>query len=200
MKDELKRIEEMDACEDAMEWMQDQSDLETAWDTCPQGDWMLWLIGQFVGDPGSPSRRKLACTAAECAELVLPIYEAKYPGDGRVRNAIEAAKRGNPDECRAAARAAAAAAAGGGAGAAAAAAAAAGGAARAARAAARAGAGGAGGAAAAAAGGAARAARAAARAAAAAAGAHKKTLAKCADIVRKNYSYADVRGMAGVEL
>ena len=106
MKTEIKKLEAMYACNEALEWLRGQPDPETAWNTCPRGDWMLWLIGKFAGEPDSPERRKLARTAAECAELVLPIYEAVYPDDDRPRKAIEAAKRGDLDECCAAANAA----------------------------------------------------------------------------------------------
>ena len=44
---------------------------------------------------------ELRLFAADCAEHVLPIYEAAYPGDGRPRRAIEAARafaRGEIDE------------------------------------------------------------------------------------------------------
>jgi glutamine synthetase adenylyltransferase len=53
---------------------------------------MLWLLGRLSGPPDSDSRRKLVGIAAECAELVLPIYEKKYPGDTRVRDCIEECK------------------------------------------------------------------------------------------------------------
>ena len=37
-------------------------------------------------------RRALALWAAECAERVLPCFEAKYPRDDRPRKAVEAAR------------------------------------------------------------------------------------------------------------
>ena len=40
--------------------------------------------------------------AADCAERVLHIFEAKHPGDNRPRLAIEAARAGDPDAAHAA--------------------------------------------------------------------------------------------------
>jgi hypothetical protein len=39
IKDQLKKL---NACSQAIEWVGDQT-LENAWNTCPRGDWMLWL-------------------------------------------------------------------------------------------------------------------------------------------------------------
>jgi hypothetical protein len=48
---------------------------------------------------------KLRFAAADIAESVLDIYEAKYPNDNRPRLAIEAARNGSADDARAAAAA-----------------------------------------------------------------------------------------------
>ena len=58
------------------------------WNTCPRGDWMIWLLLQTQSLDKQTSV-KLACL---CAEHVLSIYESKYPDDKRPRLAIEAAK------------------------------------------------------------------------------------------------------------
>ena len=103
-------IFEMKPCDEAMEWVWTMigsgADTQTIWDTCPRGDWMLWLLGKLAGPPGSDSRRQLAYCAAECAALVLPIWEERYPDDDRPRKAIEAAKNGDPYAADAAAYAA----------------------------------------------------------------------------------------------
>jgi hypothetical protein len=52
---------------------------------------------------------KLRFAAADIAESVLDIYEAKYPNDNRPRLAIEAARNGSADDAHAAAAHAAAA-------------------------------------------------------------------------------------------
>ena len=58
------------------------------WNTCPRGDWMIWLLRKTQSIDKQTSV-KLACL---CAERVLSIYESKYPDDKRPRLAIEAAK------------------------------------------------------------------------------------------------------------
>ena len=58
------------------------------WNTCPRGDWMIWLLLQTQSIDRQTSV-KLACL---CAEHVLSIYESKYPDDKRPRLAIEAAQ------------------------------------------------------------------------------------------------------------
>ena len=55
----------------------------------------------------TPEQNRLWAIA--CAELVLPIFEEKYPNEDRPRLAIEAAKNKSPDVAYVAARAAAAA-------------------------------------------------------------------------------------------
>lgn len=79
---QLKRkLKSLGACEEAREWL-GKRDLETAWKECERPDWMIWLAGRIV------DRKLLVKTACKCAELALPIYEAKYPNDMRVRNCI----------------------------------------------------------------------------------------------------------------
>jgi hypothetical protein len=104
----IDRIEKLGACSAALEWLraENRATLSDAWVACERPDWMLWMAGRCSGKPGEASRRKLARCAAECAALVLPIYERWYPGDDSTRKAIEAAMRGDPDECRAASYAA----------------------------------------------------------------------------------------------
>jgi hypothetical protein len=58
------------------------------WNTCPRGDWMIWLLRKTQSIDRQTSV-KLTCL---CAEHVLDIFEKKYPGDKRPRLAIEAAQ------------------------------------------------------------------------------------------------------------
>src|ERR1035437_29514 len=78
----LNRLKKLGACSAAVEWLGDR-DLETCWKECPRGEWMLWLAGRANID-----RKLLVKAACKCAELVLPLYEKKYPKDNRVRNCI----------------------------------------------------------------------------------------------------------------
>jgi len=172
---DISVLQDMKACKDAIEWLTLQQSFVQAWRDCQRGDWMLWLLGRCFGKLGSPKHRKLVLAACGCARLALP-YVPK--GEERPRGAIETAeawarrKRGvTLEQVRNAAYAAAYAA----------------NAANAAYAATAANA-----AYAATAANAANAAYAAATAANAAyaAAAKEKTLAKCADIVRKHFPKA----------
>ena len=51
--------------------------------------------------------RQCALAAADIAELVLHVYEKKYPGDGRPREAIKAARGNDKNKAQVAAYAAA---------------------------------------------------------------------------------------------
>jgi hypothetical protein len=164
----VKWLNSLHACGEAVEWAREQKSPAQAWRDCQRGDWMLWLVGKLSGKSGSAKRRPLVLAACECARLVLN-YVPK--GEDRPRRAIETAERwargkATIEEVHAAAAAYAYAAAADAAAAAAAAAAYATAAADAAAAAA---------------------AYATAAADAAADAARSKTLALCADIVRKHY-------------
>src|SRR3990167_5971448 len=83
----------LNACADAVAWAKTQPDYATAWATCERGDWMLWIAGKYAGPPESEKRNLLVLAACGCARLVLPLFEAKYPDDQRVRACIETAER-----------------------------------------------------------------------------------------------------------
>ncbi len=104
-----RRLKSLGACSEAIEWL-GKRDLATAWKECERPDWMLWLAGRIV------DRKLLVKAACKCAELALPIFEAEYPKDTRVRNCIAVtlmwvAGKATLDEVRVARRGAAAAAA-----------------------------------------------------------------------------------------
>jgi hypothetical protein len=95
----LDPIRTLEPCRAALEWLATQPDAATAWATCERGDWMLWLAGRYVGEPGSDARRPLALAACACARLALPVFEARHPDDQRPRQAVETAEawaRGAP--------------------------------------------------------------------------------------------------------
>lgn len=37
-------LNELEPCEDAIPYLKSQADLQTAWDNCKRGDWMIWLL------------------------------------------------------------------------------------------------------------------------------------------------------------
>jgi hypothetical protein len=63
------------ACESAVAWARTQESLAQAWVNCTRGDWMLWLLGKNVGEPGSEDRKPFALACAECARLALPFVK-----------------------------------------------------------------------------------------------------------------------------
>ncbi len=156
-----EQLEKLDACKPAIYWVSQQDSTQQAWQDCPRGDWMLWLLGKLSGPVGSESRKKLVLTVCECARLSLHLIPE---GEDRPRMAIETAEkyvRGDDGVTLESLKAASAAASAADAAAA--------------------------DAAAAAAADAAAAAAVASASAAAADAASEKTLKKCADIVRKHY-------------
>lgn len=80
-----KHLENMHACEDAVEWASEQSSLRQAWRVCKRGDWMLWYAARVGMD-----HKRLVWVACQCARLAL-----KHVPDGeeRPRKAIELAER-----------------------------------------------------------------------------------------------------------
>jgi hypothetical protein len=89
-----ERLTKIGACSEAVEWSkQFGMSAKRAWIACERGDHMLWLCGKLSGPPESDGRKKLVLCCCECARLSLPIYEARYPNDGRVRKCLDTAER-----------------------------------------------------------------------------------------------------------
>ena len=93
MKDHIKKLKLLGACSDGIAFAEKYETWQEVWDNISRGDWSLWFLGKNAGKIGSPERLKLVGIAAECAELVLPIYEKRYSDDKRVRKCIETLKR-----------------------------------------------------------------------------------------------------------
>lgn len=92
------RIGDLDPCDKAVAWLGDKT-AKTAWAECERGDWMLWLLARLCGPPESDSRKKLVQVCCDCAELSLPVFEARYPNDNRPRVILETARRYANGEC-----------------------------------------------------------------------------------------------------
>jgi len=75
-----------DACKDALAWLGTiaTTPIALAYRDCPRADWLLWLAGRL-----GVERIRIVLAACACAELALPIYEARYPGDARPRRCID---------------------------------------------------------------------------------------------------------------
>jgi len=67
-----EKIEKLNACNDAVKWLQKQESYEQAWQDCKRGDRMLWLLGKKAGPVDSQSRKDLALCCCDEAELSLP--------------------------------------------------------------------------------------------------------------------------------
>ena len=68
---QLLKLNEMNACDEAIDWIKTQPDWATAWNTCVRGEWMLWLLGRLSKGPESKSRKLLVLTSCECVRLSL---------------------------------------------------------------------------------------------------------------------------------
>jgi len=96
MKTEIiKKLTDLHACHEAVEWARTQPDWKTLWKNCQRGDWMLWIIGKFSGEPGSDARKPLVLAACECARLALKYVPA---GEEIPLKAIETAESWAKDE------------------------------------------------------------------------------------------------------
>ena len=89
------------ACAEARAWAR-LMDPRAAWEECPRADWLIWLCARVGVD-----RAKIARAVAACVRQVLPIWERRFPEDGRPRGAVEALEawaegRLGPDEVRSA--------------------------------------------------------------------------------------------------
>ena len=73
-----KRIRHLNPCRDALVWLKDFASPQKAWDACPRGDWMLWLIGKRItSEPWSEDRKPLLACALDCAETVKHLWPKK---------------------------------------------------------------------------------------------------------------------------
>ena len=67
----IEKLTKLNACGKAVEFCRGHRSLQSAWDACERGDWMLWLLGKLSGPSESASRRKLVLAACQCARLSL---------------------------------------------------------------------------------------------------------------------------------
>jgi len=105
MKAHIKYLRRLHACSEAVIFADGYDSLQQAWDACDRGDWLLWLAAHKCRT--LDQRRKLVFVAAQCARLVLPIYENKHPGDHRMRECLDACEAWSRGEITDAALAAA---------------------------------------------------------------------------------------------
>ncbi len=78
------KLIQLNACEPAIEWAKDK-DLNTAWNTCERGDWMIWLLTE---SPNEVTDQELRLIAVECCRSVQRLMT-----DQRSINAVDVAER-----------------------------------------------------------------------------------------------------------
>jgi len=66
-----EKLDNLNACSDAVKWCNGYPSLQKAWDACERADWSLWLVGKLSGDSGSQKRKKLVICTCEIARLAL---------------------------------------------------------------------------------------------------------------------------------
>ena len=85
------KLEKINACSGAREWVATQKNYKEAWQNCERGDWMLWLARKLKIDD-----RKLTLAKFKCANQVRHLMK-----DQRSLAAIDAAEKyGNGDISR----------------------------------------------------------------------------------------------------
>ena len=94
------KLTHMGACHEAVEWVGNRT-IQQAWRACKRSDWMLWLLKQIARD--DPRHRLAAADFAKRVWHLIPDEPTKLAAAW----AIGAARRGDLDECAAAADAAA---------------------------------------------------------------------------------------------
>jgi len=77
MQDLAAKIDHLRPCYDAREWLSQQTDPQQAWNDCPRGDWMLWLIGKHIkSEPWSDDRKPFLACCLDCAATVSHLWPA----------------------------------------------------------------------------------------------------------------------------
>jgi hypothetical protein len=71
------------ACQLAVEWARTQPDYATAWEACPDPEWLVWLVDRLDPDPRHIDLWLATCLIAERALRFVP------SGEDRPRAAIE---------------------------------------------------------------------------------------------------------------
>ena len=77
------KLEKINACCEAREWVATQKNYKEAWQNCERGDWMLWLAKRLDVDD-----RKLTLAKFKCANQVRHLMK-----DSRSIAALDAAER-----------------------------------------------------------------------------------------------------------
>lgn len=52
-------------------WMSNQHGAQEAWDSCPYGDWMLWMLSLTAGNGDAEVHRNIVMAACDCARMAV---------------------------------------------------------------------------------------------------------------------------------
>src|SRR5205085_3388088 len=88
----VAKLTSIEACREAVEFAERFDNEQTAWDSCPRGDWMLWLLGRInKSTPWSDGRKPLLGCTLECAETVKHLWPEKQKD--KIEEAIATLRR-----------------------------------------------------------------------------------------------------------
>jgi hypothetical protein len=85
---EISKLKEMDACAQALAYLEKQSSYQEAWENCTRGDWMLWLLGKVLDEGNEVEFRRLTLAKARCSKLVIDLICDDYS-----KKAVEVAEK-----------------------------------------------------------------------------------------------------------
>ena len=62
--DYIERIADLGACAPALDWLRSEQHptLQAAWDACPHGDWMMWLLAAMGHPAYSDAQEAVRCS------------------------------------------------------------------------------------------------------------------------------------------
>ena len=71
-------IRHLKPCQDALQWAANYTNPVQAWNECPRGDWMLWLLGKTNhSNPWTDGRKALLACCLDCAETAKHLWPEK---------------------------------------------------------------------------------------------------------------------------
>jgi hypothetical protein len=84
----LHMIRNDNASSETCEWVTSHGgNSAELWRDCARGDWMAWIIAKEGINIGI-TRQQLVIALCDCAEVSLKYYEARYPDEHRLENAL----------------------------------------------------------------------------------------------------------------
>lgn len=84
------RLGRVSACMESIEWV-GRRGVKRAWAECPRSDWMLWLLHRCAST--REQRQESARASVAVVRPAVAIFEARRPGDDRVRVCVDVLER-----------------------------------------------------------------------------------------------------------